>query len=127
MTQYYVGIDLHKSVAQVCVCDAAGEIVAERRIGLSEPADGAALVNFLRPWQPEGRFAVEAVGMNRWLVNTCLEAGMDIVVVDPVKLGLKALGKKTDPVPRAAFASGFGEPPRASPEARTTFPARPCP
>jgi len=96
MTQYYVGIDLHKSVAQVCVQDAAGEIVTERRVRLEEPRDGDALVNLLRQWHPRGRFAVEAVGMNRWFVNACLEAGMDIIVADPVKLGLKALGKKTD-------------------------------
>ena len=31
MKQYHVGIDLHKSLAQVCVLDAKGRIVEEKR------------------------------------------------------------------------------------------------
>ena len=96
MTQYYVGIDLHKSVAQVCVTDAEEEILAERRIRLDGPDRGDDLVDFLLAWKEGGRYAVEAVGMNRWLVNACRDAGLDMVVVDPIRLHLKALGKKTD-------------------------------
>jgi len=43
-----------------------------------------------------GRYVVEALGMNRWLVNACRDAGLDIVVADAAKLGLSTLGKKTD-------------------------------
>lgn len=96
MTQYYVGIDLHKCVAQVCVEDGHGKIVAERRIRLDGADRGDTLLEFLQEWREGGRYAVEAVGMNRWLVNACREAGLAIVVVDAVKLGLKTLGKKTD-------------------------------
>jgi transposase len=42
------------------------------------------------------RIAVEALGLNRWFVNACREAGLDVLVVDPRKLDLKKLGKKTD-------------------------------
>lgn len=96
MTQYYVGIDLHKTVAQVCVTDAQGRIVAEQRVRLDGPERGDNLVELLLAWKEGGRYAVEAVGMNRWLVNACQQAGLDIVVVDAARLGLKALGKKTD-------------------------------
>ena len=96
MTQYYVGIDLHKAVAQVCVADARGHVVAERRLRLDGEDRGSALVDFLAEWRDGGRYVVEAVGMNRWFVNACREAGLDVVVADPVKLGLKTLGKKTD-------------------------------
>ena len=30
-TQYFVGIDLHKTVIQICVMDAAGAVIAEER------------------------------------------------------------------------------------------------
>ena len=94
MTQYFVGIDLHKTVAQVCVTDHDGRLVAERRIRLDDRGD--ALLDFLAEWRQGGRYVVEAVCMNRWLVNACRQRGLDIVVADPTKLGLKTLGKKTD-------------------------------
>ena len=37
---------------------------------------------------------MEAVGLNRWFVNACREAGLDVLVCDPRKLD--KLGKKTD-------------------------------
>jgi len=39
---------------------------------------------------------VEALGLNRWFVNACCAAGLDVLVCDPRKLDLKKLGKKTD-------------------------------
>jgi transposase len=40
--------------------------------------------------------AVEALGLNRWFVNACQAAGLEVLVCDPRKLDLKKLGKKTD-------------------------------
>lgn len=96
MTQYHVGIDLHKMVAQVCVLDAQGETVTERRMRLDGPDRGDELLEVLEQWRERGRYAVEAVGMNRWLVNACREKGLEILVVDTAKLHLRQLGKKTD-------------------------------
>jgi len=96
MTQYFVGIDLHKSVAQVCVVDDQGEVVKERRLSTVASANAEEVLAFLARWKERGRFVVEALGVNRWLVNECRAAGLDIVVADPCKLGLKTLGKKTD-------------------------------
>jgi transposase len=47
-------------------------------------------------WKANGQFVVEALGLNHWFVNACQQAGLRITVADPVKLGLKTLGKKTD-------------------------------
>ncbi len=45
---------------------------------------------------PACRIAVEALGLNRWFVNACQAAGLEVLVCDPRKLDLKKLGKKTD-------------------------------
>lgn len=96
MTKYHVGIDLHKTVAQICVRDAAGEIEREARLRIPDPAGGQALVAWLLEYVAEGRFAVEAVGCNRWLVNALRAKGAKVLVADATKLDLRKLGKKTD-------------------------------
>jgi transposase len=40
--------------------------------------------------------AVESLGLNRWFVNGCRAAGLDVVVVHAASLKLKESGKKTD-------------------------------
>jgi transposase len=94
-TQYFVGIDLHKAVLQVCVLDAEGEIVREERRRIGSLEAGLEEVARLGRWSPS-RMAVEAIGLNRWFVNACHQSGFDLIVVDAGRLNLKALGKKTD-------------------------------
>lgn len=96
MTKYHVGIDLHKTVAQVCVRDAQGEVLKEWRHKLADRDDGDALLEALLEWREGGRFAVETLGCNRWFVRDCRALDMDILVVHAAALGLKQLGKKTD-------------------------------
>lgn len=95
-TQYFIGIDLHKSVIQTCVLDSSGNILEESRHRGETLAEGLALVEALARWREGGRIAVEAVGFNRWFVEACRAAGLDVTVVDPVKLNLRMLGRKTD-------------------------------
>lgn len=95
-TKHFVGIDLHKSILQVCVLGTDGEIIKEHRFRGQSLEDGLAVVEWLTQWKRSGRFCVEAVGMNRWFVNACQDLGLQIVVVDPTKMDLKMLGKKTD-------------------------------
>ncbi len=64
-TKHFVGIDLHKSILQVCVLDSDGEIIKERRFRGESLEDGLAVVAWLTQWKQGGRFCVEAVGMNR--------------------------------------------------------------
>ena len=67
----------------------------ERRWRLPDRAAGSALVTWLAEFGACGRFAVEALGCNRWFVRACRAAGLDIVVVHAADLGLKNTGKKT--------------------------------
>jgi transposase len=94
--RYFVGIDLHKEVIQVCVLDARGRKVSEQCFRGSTLAEGEEAMRALRRWKRSGRYAVEAVGVNRWLVNAMRAEEMDVLVVDPVKLDLRSTGKKTD-------------------------------
>lgn len=96
MTAYHVGIDLHKSIAQVCVLDARGEVHCERRWESLAASGGSELVAWLADLGPSSRVAVEATGCNRWLVRACRRAGVDIRVVHASALGLKSSGRKTD-------------------------------
>ena len=95
-TKYFVGIDLHKTVLQVCVVNADGEILKERRFRGASLAEGLEVVDWLAQWKEGGRFCVEALGMNRWFVIACQDLGFDLVVVDATKMALRMLGKKTD-------------------------------
>jgi len=95
-TKYFIGIDLHKSILQVCVLDKDGEIIKERRFREGSLSGGLAVVDWLMQWKQGGRLCVEAVGMNRWFVNACLDQELQVVVVDPTKMNLRMLGKKTD-------------------------------
>jgi len=95
-TAYSIGVDLHRNVIQICVLDERGERVAEERKRYRSLEEGLEAVALLRRFGPSCRIAVEALGLNRWFVNACREAGLDILVVDPRKLDLKKLGKKTD-------------------------------
>ncbi len=96
MTAYHIGIDLHKSVAQVCVRNAGGDIESERRWQLPGRAAGDEFVSWLAEYGREARLAVEALGCNRWFVRACEAAGLEILVVHAAELGLKNTGKKTD-------------------------------
>ena len=93
---YFIGIDLHRTVIQLCVLNASGEIVAEKRLRYRSLEEGLDVIELLEPFGPQARITVEAMGLNRWLVNACLERGWDVLVCDPRRLGLKKLGKKTD-------------------------------
>ena len=93
----FVGIDLHQKKAQVCVLTGDGEILAERGFACARKHDGKTLIKYLCGFQADGvRITVEAVGMNRWLVNGCQDEGLSVVVADPHKLDLKMCGNKTD-------------------------------
>jgi transposase len=96
MATYHVGVDLHKSVAQVCVLDAQGEVHRERRFAIPDRESAAPFLDWLAEFLPAGRLAVEALGCNRWFVNACQERQWDVLVADASKLQLRQSGKKTD-------------------------------
>jgi len=96
VAQFFIGVDLHKTVIQICVVDRVGEIVEEHRHLAHDLVEGLKVIGSLVQYRDTGRIAVEAIGVNRWFVNNLLERGFDVVVCDPVKLNLKMLGSKTD-------------------------------
>ena len=96
MATTYIGIDLHRTVIQICVLDEQGEVVREERISYHSLAEGLRAVEAVKGFAPGCRVAVEALGLNRWFVNACQAAGLDVLVCDARKLGLRKLGKKTD-------------------------------
>jgi transposase len=96
VARHFIGVDLHQKVLQFCVVDKQGETIHEARVEISYQPLAAAIFDQFEPWRGDCRIAVEAVGMNRWFVNGLIERGYDVVVVDPTKLNLKMLGKKTD-------------------------------
>lgn len=96
MPSFYIGIDLHHSVIQVCVLDPKGDPVKERRFRFEGLEEGLEVVDFLASFGSDIRVAVEALGLNRWFVNACKDRSIDVLVCDPRKLDLKKLGRKTD-------------------------------
>jgi len=96
MAKSYIGVDLHRTVIQICVLDEAGEPVSHERIRYTSLEEGLEAVCWISKFAPACRIAVEALGLNRWFVNACKDAGLDVLVCDPRKLGLRKLGQKTD-------------------------------
>jgi len=94
--QHVIGIDLLKTVIQVCVLTKAGEIDEEFRPRLDEAEAETRVLQRLRRWKTNGQFVVEAQGLNRWFVNACQVSGLRIIVANPTTLNLKRSGKKTD-------------------------------
>ncbi len=96
---YTCGVDLHRDSAQICVVDARGERVQERRFTFGSATTRTSLLDFIVGL---GRVevAVESVGMNRWFVNGLeargLVVGQDLLVVHAAFLRLSESGKKTD-------------------------------
>jgi transposase len=94
--QHFVGIDLHKTVIQVCVLNKAGEMTEEVRQRLDEFDAETKVLQRLQRWKANGQCVVEAQGLNRWFVNACQAADMRIVVATPPTRNLKRSGKKTE-------------------------------
>lgn len=44
---YFIGMDLHKNVVQVCVVDATGSVVEEFRMRFMTPEEGQAVIDRL--------------------------------------------------------------------------------
>lgn len=94
--QYCIGIDLHKTVVQVCVVNKEGDVHEEFRQRLDKPDAETEVLQRLRRWKANGQYVVEAQGLNRWFVNACQALGLRIIVANPTTLTLNRSGKKTD-------------------------------
>lgn len=93
---YFAGVDLHKSVIQVCVLNGRGVVMLEQRFAGETRAVADEILTALKRYRRGLRMVVEAVGMNRWFVAAMRSAGVEVIVADPARLGLRQSGKKTD-------------------------------
>ena len=95
-SEYWIGVDLHTRVIQVCVQDAEGDVVHEERVSGDSLEVGLDLVERLAERFPNGNVVVEAVGVSRWFVAACAEQGLSVTVAHAARLDLKCSGRKTD-------------------------------
>lgn len=88
----HIAIDLGGRESQVCVRDAAGEIVEERRLHTRS------LAGYLRK-RPAARVLLETCAEAFWLADAAIESGHEVRVVPSTlvkALGVGARGLKTD-------------------------------
>ena len=72
----FAGLDVSVRETSVCVIDAAGKVLAERKVA-TEPDD---LIELLRSISSEyGRIGLEAGPLSQWLVNGLADAGLPVV------------------------------------------------
>lgn len=96
MPSFYIGIDLHHTVIQVCVLDPKGDPIEERRFLFEGLEEGLEVVDFIESFGRDIRVSVEALGLNRWFVNACKDRSIDILVCDPRMLDQKSsAGRRT--------------------------------
>jgi transposase len=74
----YIGIDVHQRESQVCILDAAGRVVLERRVGTSRERF-AALLGRRSP----ARVLREASTESEWVAQALEALGHALVVADP--------------------------------------------
>lgn len=75
----FVGLDVSVRETAVCVVDAVGKVVVEKKVA-TEPED---LIALLRQVGGEyGRVGLEAGPLSQWLVNGLAEAELPVVCVE---------------------------------------------
>lgn len=92
---HYAGLDVSLKETAVCVLDAAGQVICERKV-LSEPE---VLSTFFRSLGVEiSRIGLEAGPLSQWLFAALTAAGFDVVLMETrhVKAALSAMTIKTD-------------------------------
>ena len=111
--EYFAGLDVSLETVNVCIVNAAGDILLEKKIA----AEPAAIVHLLKSFgSPFKRIGLEAGPTSSWLYGELRAAGYGPICLEcrHVKAGLSAMRNKTDRndarASRNSFASaGFGK------------------
>lgn len=93
--QHYAGLDVAMEETAVCVIDAEGKVVAERKVS----SDPAALADYLAAWSGSlARVGFEAGGTSPWLYRGLVERGLPALCIETrrMKAYAKASPVKTD-------------------------------
>lgn len=90
-----IALDAHKRCSQVCVQNAAGSFLCEKRI---EHTKGQ-IAGFFSQWTPGASVAVETIGNWYWIVDEIEQAGMNprLVHAHKAKLMLGSINKTDKP------------------------------
>jgi transposase len=93
--EYFAGLDVSLETVNVCIVNAAGDILLEKKIA----AEPAAIVNLLKSFgSPFKRIGLEAGPTSSWLYGELRAAGYGAICLEcrHVKAGLSAMRNKTD-------------------------------
>ena len=93
--EYFAGLDVSLETVSVCIVDAAGDILLEKKIA----AEPAAIVHLLKSFgSPFKRIGLEAGPTSSWLYGELRAAGYSAICLEcrHVKAGLSAMRNKTD-------------------------------
>jgi len=74
--QYYCGIDLHTKNMYVCILDQAGSILVHKNL----PASPYALLEIIKPFQPNIAVAVECIFTRYWIADLCQKENIPFVL-----------------------------------------------
>jgi transposase len=92
---YFAGLDVSLETINVCIVNAAGDVLLERKIA----AEPAAIVHLLKSFgSPFKRIGLEAGPTSSWLYSELRAAGYGAICLEcrHVKAGLSAMRNKTD-------------------------------
>ena len=111
--EYFAGLDVSLETINVCIVNAAGDILLEKKIA----AEPAAIVHLLKSFgSPFKRIGLEAGPTSSWLYGELRAAGYGAICLEcrHVKAGRAPCGTRPTAMTRAAsrnsFASvGFGK------------------
>ena len=93
--EYFAGLDVSLETVNVCIVNAAGDILLEKKIA----AEPAAIVHLLKSFgSPTKRIGLEAGPTSSWLYGELRAAGYGAICLEcrHVKAGLSAMRNKTD-------------------------------
>ena len=92
---YFAGLDVSLETANICIVDATGDILLEKKVEAEPETIIAALKRFGRPLK---RIGLEAGPTSSWLYSELRHIGYPAICLEcrHVKAGLSAMRNKTD-------------------------------
>src|SRR6516164_1896845 len=95
MMDYFAGLDVSLETVRICIVNAAGDVVLERKVEAEPAAIAAVLQYFGRPFK---RIGLEAGPTSSWLYSELRGIGYPAICLEcrHVKAGLSAMRNKTD-------------------------------
>jgi transposase len=92
---YFAGVDVSLETVSVCIVNAAGDILLEKKVEAEPAAIIAVLKHFGRPLK---RIGLEAGPTSSWLYSELRNVGYPAICLEcrHVKAGLSAMRNKTD-------------------------------